>query len=206
MGREPGKDGGRLARCLTSNRWGKNQGEKRYGLLSANPTLADVSICAAVDRRENLRLQHSASPALRDANFDFPQRKNTQVDNSQDEEMNPTIRERFSAGPALESKNVTTTNANPILPQPRHQNLGAVRDYHYISKLEADPGTWLARSEVPTSNEIMMAPADDSIPRNITESAWESKEQYLSAHYELIREDAVLPLRAAVHQVRRYVG
>ncbi|PYH48749.1 putative DEAD box helicase involved in nonsense mediated decay [Aspergillus saccharolyticus JOP 1030-1] len=66
---------------------------------------------------------------------------------------------------------------------------------------------WLNRPELPSSEEIMgTVDANDDdfvdlVPNNIF-GPWESKNAYLKAHYELLREDAVAPLRDAVAHVR----
>jgi len=67
-------------------------------------------------------------------------------------------------------------------------------------------GPWLTRTEVPTSAEILdlVEEGNDevTIPVNKVEGAWDSKEQYLSSHYDLLREDSIRPLREAVVKIR----
>ncbi|THC96420.1 hypothetical protein EYZ11_004117 [Aspergillus tanneri] len=66
---------------------------------------------------------------------------------------------------------------------------------------------WLRKPEVPTPEEIMDTDCDENseyielIPNKIM-GPWKSKEEYLKAHYELLREDAVAPLRDAVAYVK----
>jgi helicase required for RNAi-mediated heterochromatin assembly 1 len=72
-------------------------------------------------------------------------------------------------------------------------------------------GSWLSRREIPTSAELLgnVVDADDGdggdeleVPVNVVQGSWGSKE-YLSTHYELLREcGAVAPLRDAVAEVR----
>lgn len=54
--------------------------------------------------------------------------------------------------------------------------------------------------------EILVKDDEDGnavdIPVNIVDAAWRSKEDYLRAHYELLREDAIAPLRDAVAVVQ----
>lgn len=43
---------------------------------------------------------------------------------------------------------------------------------------------------------------DPRIPKNIVDSPWPSKEAYIGAHYQILREDAIAGLRKAVHTYR----
>ena len=57
---------------------------------------------------------------------------------------------------------------------------------------------------MPTSAEILLPGNDEVIlPANKIDGAWKSKDRYLKAHYSLLREDAVSPLRDAVDLFRR---
>lgn len=67
---------------------------------------------------------------------------------------------------------------------------------------------WIFKPEIPASDEVMGmsggAEDDDEItlmPNQIA-GPWPSREAYLSAHYELLREDSLAPLRDAVAYVR----
>ncbi|KAI9803240.1 MAG: hypothetical protein M1825_002031 [Sarcosagium campestre] len=71
-------------------------------------------------------------------------------------------------------------------------------------------GSWRSVKEIPRADEILSLSmesdgqeAEKFLPANIIDGPWESKETYLRAHYELLREDAVAPLRDAVAEVRR---
>ncbi|KAE9364989.1 P-loop containing nucleoside triphosphate hydrolase protein [Stipitochalara longipes BDJ] len=44
---------------------------------------------------------------------------------------------------------------------------------------------------------------DQDLPHNIVEGPWPSKEAYLGAHYQMLREDAVAPLRRAVAEFKK---
>jgi helicase required for RNAi-mediated heterochromatin assembly 1 len=44
---------------------------------------------------------------------------------------------------------------------------------------------------------------DPNLPRNIVDGPWPSKEAYIGAHYQILREDAIAPLRQAVADVKR---
>ncbi|KAH7311881.1 P-loop containing nucleoside triphosphate hydrolase protein [Rhexocercosporidium sp. MPI-PUGE-AT-0058] len=43
---------------------------------------------------------------------------------------------------------------------------------------------------------------DEKLPHNIVDGPWPSKEAYLGAHYQIIREDSIAPLRSAVTEVQ----
>ncbi|KAJ5345373.1 hypothetical protein N7452_003377 [Penicillium brevicompactum] len=65
---------------------------------------------------------------------------------------------------------------------------------------------WQLRPEIPSSEEIIGADTSDDdevpLPINNIEGPWESKDQYLEAHYKLLREEAVGPIRDAVSVLR----
>ncbi|KAF9891202.1 hypothetical protein FE257_004766 [Aspergillus nanangensis] len=64
---------------------------------------------------------------------------------------------------------------------------------------------WTLKPEIPSSEEILGTDSGDCldlVPNNI-DGPWSSKEIYLRAHYDLLREDAVCPLRDAVAYVRQ---
>lgn len=80
-----------------------------------------------------------------------------------------------------------------------------VRAYFTEPELE-DPEPWLLQPEIPSKEEILGI--DDKgnefieLAPNRVVGPWRSKGAYLKAHYELLREDAVAPLRDAVAYVR----
>ncbi|KAL4808756.1 P-loop containing nucleoside triphosphate hydrolase protein [Aspergillus unguis] len=59
--------------------------------------------------------------------------------------------------------------------------------------------SWLSKPEIPSAEEIF-GDSDEylDLPTNKIDGPWESKDAYLKSHYELLREDAVAPLRDAV--------
>ncbi|KAL8795459.1 MAG: hypothetical protein Q9195_002048 [Heterodermia aff. obscurata] len=83
-----------------------------------------------------------------------------------------------------------------------------VRDYVMTLQFDDDSPEWLRKREIPSSLEITGedegAACDESIELEVNRvhAAWESKEKYLEAHYRLLREDAVTPLRSAVFEMR----
>ncbi|KAI7534544.1 P-loop containing nucleoside triphosphate hydrolase protein, partial [Hortaea werneckii] len=92
---------------------------------------------------------------------------------------------------------------------PQQLNTG-IREYFADAAKTVSKSAWTSRPEVPTSAEILDEEGGNSsstsdiieIVPNKRCGAWESKEAYLGAHYELLREDAVKPLRDAVGVVR----
>ena len=70
--------------------------------------------------------------------------------------------------------------------------------------MKSSANRWLRQPEVPTSAEILLAGDDDVVlPANKIDGPWKSKDKYLKAHYNLLREDAVSPLRDAVEIFRQ---
>ena len=94
---------------------------------------------------------------------------------------------------------------------------------YYMNRLEAysreenqvhDDKSWLSRPELPTAEELFspgpeIDPSywdDSSTPSlqpNVIDGPWQDKEEYLSTHYELLRENTLRPLREAIHQVQQ---
>jgi helicase required for RNAi-mediated heterochromatin assembly 1 len=87
------------------------------------------------------------------------------------------------------------------------------------------PEKWRNLPEVPNSAEIM--PAEDetidtqcseenwddyqkdpvydpNLPKNIVDGPWPSKDEYIGAHYQILREDAIAPLRQSIQEFRRH--
>lgn len=91
----------------------------------------------------------------------------------------------------------------PPLPQAFNRGYAPIQEYFQLAAQPGEPGTWLATSEIPTSDEIMGV-EDDSLPTNKIEGRWNSKDEYLAAHYELLRFDSVHPLRSVVHQIKEH--
>lgn len=84
-----------------------------------------------------------------------------------------------------------------------------IRSYFYVNdQASTDTEAWTTKPELPTPEEVMGVDVsdndDDSIhlAPNVVCGPWRSKEAYLRTHYELLREDAVAPLRDAVAYVR----
>lgn len=64
------------------------------------------------------------------------------------------------------------------------------------------PKPWLLKSEVPTTEEILDDERTVHLSANRLDRPWPNQKKYLETHYELLREDAISPLRDAVHQFR----
>ncbi|KAF3089718.1 hypothetical protein TWF569_000593 [Orbilia oligospora] len=63
------------------------------------------------------------------------------------------------------------------------------------------PSAWRAFPDVPSTAELMTPEVD--VPINDVENPWDSIDEYLGAHYELLREDSFSPLREAVGRFRK---
>ncbi|RAH68172.1 putative DEAD box helicase involved in nonsense mediated decay [Aspergillus aculeatinus CBS 121060] len=97
-----------------------------------------------------------------------------------------------------------------VHPEKKDHACPEIRNYLFPSKPET-PEPWLNRPELPSSAEIMGIAEEDEDDENFVDLApnnifgpWESEHAYLKAHYELLREDAVAPLRDAVAHVREH--
>ena len=85
-----------------------------------------------------------------------------------------------------------------------------VRDYvrGFRSIETSNPSSWLSKTEIPSPVEINGEGQDTieddqvSVPVNKVVGQWDSKEEYLSGHYLLLRENAISPLRNVVSELR----
>ncbi|KAI7471869.1 P-loop containing nucleoside triphosphate hydrolase protein [Hortaea werneckii] len=120
--------------------------------------------------------------------------------------MNEVLVERFRAG----YRNSHVGGQEVLFSAlPQQLNL-RIREYFMDAAKTKSDSAWTTRPEIPTSAEVLDEESGNSpsnsdiieIVPNKCHGAWESKEAYLSAHYELLREDAVKPLRDAVGVVR----
>jgi helicase required for RNAi-mediated heterochromatin assembly 1 len=83
-----------------------------------------------------------------------------------------------------------------------------IRAYVAAARTPVAAEPWASKPEVPSSNEILGV--DDTLNcgdvvnlvANQVQGPWPSVGAYLKAHYELLREDAVAPLRDSVAYVR----
>ncbi len=134
----------------------------------------------------------------------------TQPNRAPLEELNTTLEERWTKKAPTQ-----VPNEHPALPsRPRLTLNHNIRTYVREASESVNSGSWLSRREIPTSGELLgdinadggeNGDGDDDeleVPVNLIRGPWASKEDYLSAHYELLREDAVAPLRDAVAEVK----
>jgi helicase required for RNAi-mediated heterochromatin assembly 1 len=79
-------------------------------------------------------------------------------------------------------------------------------------KAIADGGEWLSKPEIPPPSEILdpsgfdteqIVDLKDELRPNKLEGAYADNQEYLSTQYDLLREDAIRPLREAVAEVRK---
>jgi helicase required for RNAi-mediated heterochromatin assembly 1 len=61
---------------------------------------------------------------------------------------------------------------------------------------------WRRLPEVPSVEELLRERVD--LPVNVIDSPYDTVDDYLEAHYELLREDAFAGLREAVGYIRQY--
>lgn len=99
--------------------------------------------------------------------------------------------------------NSSFTAAGPV------QYSTEVRNYFKSSNKTVSGGSWLLKPEVPTSDEIMgkhdaetILSLGPTLRPNKTHGSYENVEEYLGTQYDLLREDAIRPLREAVGKVR----
>ena len=102
-----------------------------------------------------------------------------------------------------------------------------LRDHIYKRyENRAFPQEWRNLSELPSKSEIchpnqkstgmadtnqegnltmsQMNPVyDQNLPHNIVDGPWPSREAYLGAHYQILREDSIAPLRRAVSEFKK---
>ena len=86
----------------------------------------------------------------------------------------------------------------------------AIREYYNQARPgeSAENEEWLLKPELPSSAEILGTDLPEyeedrvQLMPNHIEGPWSSRNSYLRAHYELLREDSIAPLRDAVAYVR----
>lgn len=92
-----------------------------------------------------------------------------------------------------------------------------IRDYFKAPGTLAHASSWISKSEIPSAEEVLgldntsnssdthgSNPPSDAValPVNKVVGMWVDKEEYLGAHYELLREDVVGPFCEAVQDYR----
>ncbi|KAF2843206.1 P-loop containing nucleoside triphosphate hydrolase protein [Patellaria atrata CBS 101060] len=91
------------------------------------------------------------------------------------------------------------------LPKDKYSNTAELEIRRYVYGQNEPKGNsrpeWESRPEIPTGTEILDS-GPIEVPTNIINTPWDSNEDYLRTHYELLREDAIRPLREAVSRIR----
>ncbi|CAI6340817.1 unnamed protein product [Periconia digitata] len=134
-----------------------------------------------------------------------------------DQEMNPHLSERFTL--PFRGRNDTHVKhplgiAAPPLPSANKD----IEEYFEDAETPVDgAGSWLDQPEIPLPADILQDVKSDfpdsskplvDIPKDIhprpnkVEGAYNSREDYLQTHHDLLKEDTLGPLRDAVNQVR----
>ena len=123
--------------------------------------------------------------------------------------MNEHLTERLHRTSLQDSSNSVTHGGHDLL-----QYINKLNEYCRNEKQSDDKCSWLSRSEVPTAEELFR-PGPEVDPSyyennntpvlqpNIIDGPWQDKEEYLSSHFELLRENALRPLREAIHQIQQ---
>ena len=132
------------------------------------------------------------------------QRSQSTINDSADGEMNAHITERFRGRPRRENGNNSSTNGESASLLTLNPHVA-----RYVSEQEkipqdAEEGDWLSLPEIPPAAEILIPEGESvSLLRNKIDQPWTKKERYLKAHYKLLREDTVSPLREAVAKFKK---
>lgn len=117
--------------------------------------------------------------------------------------MNEHLQERFRRGnPAKQPRDTPSLNTRPKLTLDV-----SIREYEKGVQGNDHLPSWCQQREIPTSQEvrgdITGNGEDDEVEVSINEVSkpWPSREEYLEAHYGLLREEAVAPLRNVVSEL-----
>ncbi|KAF2438516.1 P-loop containing nucleoside triphosphate hydrolase protein [Karstenula rhodostoma CBS 690.94] len=128
--------------------------------------------------------------------------------------MNPHLTERFRAGQPHHEDDYPDLDIAPLA-RPSRINGDIWKYCQDANKPVANAGSWVNKPEIPTISELLpdssigftvgeqIIDFNEELRQNKVEGNYESKEEYLGTHYDLLREDAVRPLRQAVEEVRK---
>lgn len=131
-----------------------------------------------------------------------------------DGEMNAHLSERFGR---------MTVNNNSAVPHDGIPSSGPsrvnkdIREYYELAKKPVTAGSWIDKPEVPSPSEILptaqsaftashsqkLIDVGESLRPHRADGPYTSNEEYLGTKYELLREDAIRPLREAIQEVRQ---
>jgi helicase required for RNAi-mediated heterochromatin assembly 1 len=115
--------------------------------------------------------------------------------------MNEHLAERFARGRRAQPRGNFSSDPNRYKEKLNRD----IRAYVAIANAAPAPNAkqWLLKTEIPTAEEIL---DDEEEPVRLAENRldrpWPNRKKYLETHYELLREDAISPLRDAVTQFR----
>jgi helicase required for RNAi-mediated heterochromatin assembly 1 len=129
-----------------------------------------------------------------------------------DGEMSAGLSERFRGAPPSFKNSSVPHDEVPTSGPSRTNN--DIREYFQLAKKSVNGGAWLDKPEIPSPSEVLHVPSafntsndalievDENIRPHKIEGAYEDNEDYLRTKYELLREDAVRPLREAIDEIR----
>lgn len=124
--------------------------------------------------------------------------------------MNSNLAERFRGQATFNNSSVP--NDNIPTSEPTRQN-NDIRDYFKVAKKPVTGGAWLDKPEIPSPSEVLreksgfsnvgsLVDVEETIRPHKVEGAYKDNEDYLRTKYELLREDAIRPIREAIDEVR----
>lgn len=131
-----------------------------------------------------------------------------------DGEYNAHIAERFGSTRPQSRRNPEIPDDNIPESGPARVNNDIRKYFELADKPVAGAGAWLDKPEIPHPREIMreeptfatmetlINTEDEPRPKKV-DGPYEDTEDYLRTEYELLREDALQPLREAVAEVRK---
>jgi helicase required for RNAi-mediated heterochromatin assembly 1 len=131
-----------------------------------------------------------------------------------DGEYNIHLTERFGNAVPRSRRNPQVPDDSIPESRPTKVNDDIRKYYETASKPVAGAGPWLDQPEIPHPHEILpeqpafiteeaLIGTDEGPRPKKTKSPYENTEDYLRTEYELLREDALRPLREAVAEVRK---
>ncbi|KAF1849149.1 uncharacterized protein K460DRAFT_277751 [Cucurbitaria berberidis CBS 394.84] len=130
-----------------------------------------------------------------------------------DGEVNAHLRERFSDAPFFNNSSIPDDNVPKSGPSRMNND---IREYFQPLKKPVKGDTWLHKPEIPSPAEVLrekpvtftepntLIELDESIRPHKVDGPYENNEDYLRTKYELLREDAIRPLREALDEVRAH--
>lgn len=123
------------------------------------------------------------------------------TNDEEDGEFNAHLSERFGSRTPRYTNRYTDSKSR-VMADPAIQQY--IRKQDQILE-EAEPEDWLSVPEIPPPSELCVAAGVSiPLPRNRVDQPWPKGEKYLKAHYKLLREDTVAPLREAIQRFRQH--